>query len=217
MEFIRAALNVARDDAGGDELLQTASALEGLRERSQVRVAAVIATQSTESAPHVVAQEWVEEAFELAFLRSSRGDTVRLHAINRFLTDPQYPAHITSAIGRRLDDDEHHAAAYTATRLVLEGAELDRNSGALLLPHADVAHGDWVWTEDGPCLVALSSEWEVVRPDKAVEHILDLWPGRHGVTDEHGRRLLRRAAWAAIEDSRADGLTILHSLEGTLA
>ena len=210
-ESVRAALNVARDDDAGDELLETATALERLRTCSRVPVAAVLATKSALSAPFVVAQEWVEDACELAFLRSRRDNAVRLHAIDRFLTDPHHPAQITGAIGRRLDDDEHQVAAHAATRLVLDGAELDRSSGTLLLPHADVTHGDWVWTDHGPCLVALSREREVIPAYKAREHLLGLWPRRHGVTDEHGLQLLGRAAAAAIDAAQADGTTILSS------
>lgn len=193
----RAALNVARDDAASEELLQTAEEIERLTQSSDVPVARVLHRGTAmHGAAAVVAQEWVEGARELAFLRRRDG-LVRLHAIERFVTDADAPARILGAIGRQLDDDDHAAASYAATRLLLDGAVPGPIEGTVALPRFDVDHGDWVWGADGPALVALARGSEVVPRASAREYMLDLWPERHGISDGDGRRAIQRGVTAA--------------------
>jgi hypothetical protein len=195
---VRAALNVARDTAAGDELLDSAEELERLRASSEVPVARVLGTgAAADNAPAILAQEWIDGARELAFLRRRTDGLVRLHAVERFLTDEDSPARLVGAVGRQLDDDEHEAAAYAATRVVLDGAVPGPAEGTVALPSFDVDHGDWVWGNGGPALVAVSPGREIVLRDALRERLLDLWPERHGITDGVGREAIQRGVTAA--------------------
>jgi hypothetical protein len=200
-EPARAALNVARDRVAGEELLRAAARLEQLRGIAPDRVARVLGVDCGGGEPAVVAQEWIEDARELAFLRIRSDGRIRLHAIDRFVTDEREPGRITGVVGERLGPVEHAAAAYEATRLLIGGAEaLPRDRVAF--PRTDVNRGDWVWTPRGPVVVAVGSRPDRVPAARALDHVLNVWPERHGVSDPGGRRVLRRAAAAAIRDAR---------------
>jgi hypothetical protein len=200
-EPARAALNVARDRVAGDELLRGAARLEQLREVAPERVARVLGVECGGGEPPVVAQEWIDDARELAFLRIRRDGRVRLHAVDRFVTDEREPGRIAGVVGERLGAAEHAAAAYEATRILVAGAErLPQDRVAF--PRMDVNRGDWVWTERGPVLIAVGSEPERMQAARALDHVLNLWPERHSVRDPEGRNVLRRAAAAALRDAR---------------
>lgn len=197
-EPVCAALNVARDAAAGAELLQSAEELERVRAATDVRVARVLGTgASADGAPAVVAQEWVDGARELAFLRRRDDGLVRLHAIERFITDEHSPAQLTGAVGRVLDGDEHEAAAHAATRLLLDAATPGSDEDTVALPSFDVDHGDLVWTDGGVALVALAPRRDLVARTAVREHLLDAWPDRYGITDGPGRAAIHRGVDAA--------------------
>jgi hypothetical protein len=200
----RLALNIARDDVAGAELERSADVLDDLARRTSVPVAAVVACARVAlpgdgaPCPHVVAQEWVDDAVEVGFLRDRSEGVRRLYAIERFVTSGEVPGRITGAVGRRLTDDEHIEVARCATRVALDGADVDADGLSISFPRLDLNHGDWVWTPDGPHAVAAAGKRVTVRADRAAAHLLSVWVNRYGIEDEHGRELLARGTDAAL-------------------
>ena len=92
---------------------------------------------------------------------------------------------------------------------MLEAAVPNAPRGTVAFPRIDVNHGDWVWTDSGPALVAMSRAQEVVPLSRAREYLLNLWSRRHSITDAAGCRAVRRGAEEAIRDvgARLDGAT----------
>jgi hypothetical protein len=170
-----------------------------VRAATDVRVARVLGTgAAADGVPAVVAQEWVDGSRELAFLRRRGDGLVRLHAVERFITDERSPARLAGAVGRTLDEDEHEAAAHAATRLLLDAATPGSDADTVALPRFDVDHGDLVWTDEGVALVALAPGSDLVARVSLREHLLDAWPNRYGIADRLGRAAIHRGVDAAL-------------------
>jgi hypothetical protein len=209
---IHLALNVARDAPSSAALDRSTAALRDIEQRStHVPVARVLlADRVAVSGPYraeplVLAQEWVDDARELGFMRPRGRGGACLCAVDLFLTGDASPAEVVGALGRPLDPTEHERAAYQAMGLLIDCARLDAASGAVVTPWIDVRCGDWMWGTRGLHVVA-AGEPEVVVHGGAAGALAGLWPPGGGRGGDLGPTI-RAGAERAIRDARAAGAT----------
>ena len=213
---VQLAINVARDDAGGAELERSAAILDELAATGDAPVATVVARARDElpggARPAVVAQEWIEGSFELAFLPSRRGGR-RLYAVEQWLTAPDAPARIRGVTGYALDDAEHVDVAHRVADVMLRavrGAPGDR----VCFPRVDVTHGDWMWAPGTLHIIATAGEHDVVARADARAYLGDTLVRGMDDAGDHVRALLRRGAGQAWEGACAAGLPGVGLIEG---
>src|SRR5207253_2665632 len=110
----RIAVNVARDDVASRELEQATARFRELTEREpDIAAAHVLALWILRRANirgatvTVVAQTWIDDAYEIHTVPIGPGAGGQFFAVERFIADPKEPAHIRSVRGRRLTIEEH--------------------------------------------------------------------------------------------------------------
>jgi hypothetical protein len=164
----RIALNVARDDVASRELEQATARFRELSEREpDIAAAHVLALWKLRRAGGggepvtVVAQTWVEAAYEIHAVPVGPGAGGQFCAVERFITDPAQPARFRSVQGWRLAVEEHRCAGRQMALLLRQGAQWQ--AGAWSLPHFEVHHGDWVWRHDRGLAIACSAAPTVVH------------------------------------------------------
>jgi hypothetical protein len=169
-------LNVARDDVASRALQQASAAYVELAERAPDAAAATVlaAWQLRRAGPGapvtVVAQAWVDDAYEINALPVGADARVQLVAVERFLTDPVEPARIRSVRGWRLTAEEHEHVGARMALLLRLGARRD-GDGTWRLPTFAVDHGDWVWQDGRAVAVACGARPTVVVADSLHEAV----------------------------------------------
>lgn len=213
------ALNVARDAAAGEELLSSAVTLEVLASRvTSARVSRIyLATRLYalhDQLPGIaaVAQEWIDEAWELGFLKDRTVGCHRLYAIDRFLTAPNDPGRIVSVAGRHLKEHEQEEILLQILLATLEGAVVDAESQRITFPSYELNEGDWVLSQDCACLVAASASWEAVDLQNALEYFSNFLPTKYNVENLQQRVRLQRLAQQAVQSSLERNASMAHLL-----
>ena len=112
----------------------------------------------------VVAQAWVDDAYEINALPVGAEARGQLVAVERFLTDPAEPVRIRSVRGQRLTAEEHEHVGARMALLLRLGARRD-DEGTWRLPTFAVNHGDWVWQDDRAVAIACGARPAVVVAD----------------------------------------------------
>jgi hypothetical protein len=204
---IRFALNVGRDAAAGEELLASAAILEDVdRRTSEIRIARVLVKalvpiyEGDESQVPVVAQEWIDDACELGFLKERHTQRRRLYAIERFVTAAGEPGRIVSVQGYRLKPDEHDRVVYEILTATLLSSVFDLDRDQVTIPCFEINQGDWVWDGEHAQLVAASAEQEKLRLNEALWCFLFRLSAKYGVRDPEGRKGMLRVARRAVQD-----------------
>ena len=146
----------------------------------------------------VVAQTWIDGAFELGFVRERRTQRTRLFAIERFLTASDNPGQITAVQGLRLTPEEHHRAIFEITLATLKGSRFDSSQETVDVPCFDINEGDWVWDGRHVHVVGVGEKYETLPWNRAFDHFLNHLPTKYGVDDALGRETLLRAALQAV-------------------
>jgi len=214
---VRFALNVARDAAAGEELLASAAILENLdRRSSEIRVAHVLKKAQVpirlgnESSVPVVAQEWIDDACELGFLKQRHTRGRSLYAIERFVTADNAPGRIDSVLGYRLESNEHDRAIYEIITATLMSSTFDLLRDQVLIPCFEINQGDWIWSRGHAYLVATSSGHKVLRLGEALPYFLFHLPTTYEVVDSEVCAALIRMARTALKDfcARDNTLTL---------
>lgn len=205
-DLVHFALNVARDRAASDELLESALLLEEISSKLRTVAAARVLVKKRLSIPdtqelvQVVAQVWVDEALELAILRNPHSGNQRFHAVERFVTHSSEPGRIRSIVGRELDAQEHAVVAKEIVTAMLEGATFDLRSDLTTMPDFEMNEGDWVFSAGHACLVALSPRELSCTTGEALGISLLRLPCKYGVSDRPGQTALLHAALAAANE-----------------
>lgn len=198
-------LNVARDVAAGQELLLSASVLQCLKPRIlSVNIARVLMkthVPAFDGIPNisVIAQEWIDDAYELGFLEERATGERRLFAIERFLTTPDEPGRIVSVAGHRLDPPEHNRIIFEVLMATLEGATFDHDCDGVTIPSFELNEGDWVLSRGHAHLVPASAGHAELRLGEALGYFLLHLPAKYGVRDPAGRETLICIARRAIQ------------------
>jgi hypothetical protein len=214
---VRFALNVARDTAAGKELLASAAILEDVgRRTSELCMARVLVKalvpicEGNQSQVPVVAQEWIDDACELGFLKERRSQRRRLYAIERFVTADDEPGRIDSVQGYRLKPDEHDRVVNEIVTTTLMSSVFDLDRDQVVIPCFEINEGDWAWNGEHAYLVAASSEQKVLRLGEALGYFLFQLAAKYGVHDAEGREALLRVAQQAVQTfcKRRDSLSL---------
>jgi len=156
----------------------------------------------------VVVQEWIDDAYELGFLRDQHTQQRRLFAIKRFITADDEPGRIVSVLGYRLNPDEHNRIIYEILTATLLCMVFDQDQDRVVIPCFEINEGDWVLSRGHAYLVSASSEHKVLQLGEALPYFLFHLPTRYGVCDSEGCEALLRIAQMALQDFCARGNTL---------
>jgi hypothetical protein len=174
----RIVLNVARDDLASRELEQATATYSEMVERApDIAAARVLAIWKLRrdgdggEPVTVVAQKWIDDAYEINALPAGADSRGQLCAVERFITDPAQPARICSVRGGRLTAEEHGRVGACVALLLRQGASYDSDLGAWSLPRFVVNHGDWVWQHDRALAVACGAAAVIVYTDSLHEAV----------------------------------------------
>ncbi len=150
-------LNVARDNVASEKLLISSGKMRVIGDKfPTLHLARVFdidtLTDTLLPFPVVISRtEWIENSFEIHSRKSKASNTSELLLVERFLTDKDNPARITSVLGKLFTTNEVNQIENEITTFLTKAATCIPEK-----PEININNGDVVWDGSKAVVVAIA-------------------------------------------------------------
>ena len=204
------ALNVARDEAAGQELEKSSCLLEQCYQRNPGGMVAPVILQRRVRPPGVdfdvpvVASAWIDRALEL-HLPPNDGSRFCFFGVKRFITGADAPGKIKALQGRRFTRAKSIDIWRQLFRFYGKYATAAQDGSCIYLPDFEINEGDWVWSKHRAWLVALSGTRIRMPLPEAFWYLFIEMADRYGLDRPDDRRLFWRCVRESLENVIQEG------------